>query len=88
MDELVACLNTVEEVPDEYEFQSPVRNVKSVKVFGTPMYRMDVTVVRTDDEPDAVVIPLYAKKDFFDKKPKKNAPVRGWLWMLGKRVND
>ena len=88
MDELVACLNTVEEVPDEYEFQSPVRNVKSVKVFGTPMYRMDVTVVRTDDEPDAVVIPLYAKKDFFDKKPKKNAPVRGWLWMFGKRVND
>lgn len=88
MDELVACINTVEEVPDEYEFQSPVRNVKSVKVFGTPMYRMDVTVIRTDDEPDVVVIPLYAKKEFFDKKPKKNAPVRGWLWMLGKRVDD
>ena len=88
MDELVACINTVEEVPDEYEFQSPVRNVKSVKVFGTPMYRMDVTVVRTEEEPDAVVIPLYAKMEFFEKKPKKNAPVRGWLWMFGKRVND
>ena len=79
-------LNTVDEVPDEYGFQSPVTNSKSLKIWGTPMYRMNVTVVRTEDEPDAVVIPMYAKKAFFDKKPKKNEAVRGMLWMLGSMV--
>lgn len=50
------------------------------------MYRMNVTVVRTEDEPDAVVIPMYAKKAFFDKKTKKNEAIRGMLWMLGSMV--
>lgn len=86
MDQLVYCMNTVDEVPDEYGFQSPVTNSKSLKIWGTPMYRMNVTVVRTEDEPDAVVIPMYAKKAFFDKKPKKNEAVRGMLWMLGSMV--
>ena len=86
MDQLVYCMNTVDEVPDEYGFQSPVTNSKALKIWGTPMYRMNVTVVRTEDEPDAVVIPMYAKKAFFDKKPKKNEAVRGMLWMLGSMV--
>lgn len=83
MDSLAYCLSTVDEVPDEYEFQSPVTDVKSVMILGTPMYRMKIDVVRTEDDASAVSIPLYAKKAFFAKKPKKNEPVRGWLWMLG-----
>lgn len=87
VDQLAYCLPMAEEVPDRFEFQSPVSNAKATKVLGTPMYRMDIIAVRTEDEPAALSIPLFAKKSFFEKKPKKNEPVRGVLWMIGHCTN-
>ena len=50
------------------------------------MLGVNVTVVRTEDELDSIIIPMYAKKTFFDKKSKKNEAVRDMLWMLGSMV--
>lgn len=88
MDKAVYCVNMTEEIPDVYDFQSPVSNAKATKVLGTPMYRMDVICIRTEEEPAALSLPLYARKTFFDGKPKKNTPVRGSLWMFGTMVSD
>lgn len=86
MDKAVYCVNMTEEIPDVYDFQSPVSNAKAIKVLGTPMYRMDVICIRTEEEPAALSLPLYARKAFFGGKPKKNTPVRGSLWMFGAMV--
>lgn len=83
---LVALLQSDMAYPDDAEFQSPIRSrVSSVSLAGNNLYRMEISIYHDlEDEDKLINIPLYAKTEFFDNKPRKNDPVRGYLWLIGR----
>ncbi len=86
--ELVALLQNDDAYPSDGEFQSPIQGRVSTKdFFGCPLYRIPILVLR-DVESEGTEIPLYAKSNFFDHKPRSGEPVRGYLWLTGRLEKD
>ncbi len=83
--EMVAFLMRDKTFPDEYEFQSPVRNIHEVNLLNVPFYVCDIDIFREDENGD-VSIPLYLRQEFLHNL-KAKMPVRGVLWLSG-RVSE
>ncbi len=81
LDNLVALIQADEDYPDDAEFQSPIKSMKTIRAFDQDFYKFKITVFRDPD----IDIDLYAKADFFNRKPKINYPLRGYIWLQGKK---
>ena len=77
LNELVAFLQT----GDDATFQSPIKSVETIRAFDKDFYKFKITILRDPD----VEIYLYAKTDFFDRKPGLGDALRGIIWLQGKK---
>lgn len=80
--ELVAFLPRTD-YPDDVEFQSPISEIENAEFLGSQVYKLKICIFRDLDTDQDVYIHLFAKKAFFEQKPKVNDAIRGILWMQG-----
>lgn len=86
---LVAFLPKDESVPDEAEFQSPLFDIKPLKILDVDMWRADILLSGEydEDEPQGLAIPLYFKKSFCPDA-QNGTPLRGYLWLCGRLAEE
>ena len=74
------------EAPEDGEFISTVTgDVDIVQVAGRSLYNILITLWQDPNNAmNAVVVPLFARTLFFDKKPKLGDPINGAIWLLGR----
>lgn len=82
LNELVAFLPINENYPDDMQFQSPIKKIKTIQAFDKTFYKISITIFRDPD----IEINLYAKKDFFENKPKINDAILGVIWLQGYKI--
>lgn len=81
MEKMVAYLPKWGPYPDDAEFQSPAfGTVEEIKAFDTSFYKFNVSIAREEED---VIIPIIARKSFFEVKPNTDDPIRGMLWLQG-----
>lgn len=79
--EMVAFFQNSEAYPDDGELQSPVfSEPEAIGLFDADFYRLEVAIARDEED---VRIPLVARRNLFERKPEKFAPVRGRIWVQG-----
>ncbi len=84
MDALTALFPDDPPMEDDAEFQSPVQHVKSVKYLGQDIWKINIFINRDPD----IEIPLFVLKSQLPNRPRKNQPLRGYLWLQGNLPMD
>lgn len=79
LNELVSFLPINENYPDDRQFQSPIKDIETIQAFDKEFYKIKITIFRDPD----IEIDLYARTEFFDKKPQVNDAIRGVIWLQG-----
>ena len=76
---LVAYLPRHDDDPDDAEFQSPIINVEKLSAFQTDFHKFKIYLFRDPD----IVVNLYTKESFFERKPTNEDSLRGVIWLQG-----
>lgn len=86
----VAYWSTSAAYPDDAYIQSPVfERVRKVNAFDGSYLVFVAGIARsTGENEDEVRIPLYARSEIFEKRPRKGDPIRGHVWVHGYMVPE
>lgn len=82
---MVSFLPTHPDTPDIMQFHSPISHIESFTSFDVSMYRMTITIARSDSN---LNITLYARQHFFRRTPRVGDAIEGVIWLQGHTATD
>lgn len=79
LNEFVALMPIDSDFPEDYQFQSPIKSIDTIRAFNKDFYKVKITAFRDPD----IEVYLYCKTEFFEKKPEVNEAINGVIWLQG-----